>query len=213
MNKAFVKRDGTIKLYDIDISELWLASLVYAHIGWWVENLFRLSSKHILDSRNQILPFLFCYSIALWAMYFMLGTTHKTRFFSKEIISGKDAAAVALRNIYYFTVTFLFVFFGEIVVGSLFEKISGIQLWNYNGIPLHVTQYTSVPKCAAISFGVMVMMGNLFEGLMKLIKIIPKSVLIKTDWVLGALVVADWIYMMVSINVFKKAPAYWSIQF
>ena len=57
------------------------------------------------------------------------------------------------------------------------------------------------------------MMGNLFEGLMKLIKIIPKSVLIKTDWVLGALVVADWIYMMVSINVFKKAPAYWSIQF
>lgn len=69
-----------IKLYDYDISHLWLAGLIYAHIGYWVENLFRLVSKGVLDSRNQLLPFLFCYTIAMWAAYFALGTPKKARF-------------------------------------------------------------------------------------------------------------------------------------
>lgn len=212
MNKVFVKANGEeTKMFDYKLSELWLAGLVYAHIGWWVENLFRLSSKGILDSRNQILPFLFCYTIAMWAMYFMLGTTDKTRFFTKKILTGENKRDALLRRVYYFTVTFLFVFFGEIAVGTIFEK-AGIQLWNYNGIPLHFTQYTSIPTCSAISLGVTVIMGSFFKWLMTSIGKIPKGLLIKLDVVGGALIVADWLYMMISINVFHKAPAYWSIQ-
>ena len=73
-SKTFHKEGGTIKLYDYDITHLWLAGLVFANIGYWVENLFRLVSKGVLDSRNQIFPFLFCYSIAMWALYLALGT-------------------------------------------------------------------------------------------------------------------------------------------
>ena len=54
LDKFFTKADnGTVRLYDYDVTHLWLAGLVYAHIGYWVENLFRLASKGVLDSRNQ----------------------------------------------------------------------------------------------------------------------------------------------------------------
>lgn len=202
-----------IKLYDYDISRLWLAGLVYAHIGYWVENLFRLVSKGVLDSRNQILPFLFCYSIAMWALYFALGTPKKARAFNIRLFTKDDKKTQILSQLYYFCVVFLFVFFGEIVVGTLFEKISGIQLWNYSGIPLHVTQYTSVPTTTALSAGVLVLMEYFFTPLMQRIELIPYGKLLKLDYILGGAVVLDWLIMMISINVFKVSPAYWSIQF
>ena len=100
-----------------------------------------------MDSRNQLLPFLFCYTIAMWAMYLALGTTNHPRFFSHRVLEGNTCQDKILARIYYFTVVFLFVFFGEIVVGSIFEQVSGISLWDYSGIPLHVTKYTSIPTC------------------------------------------------------------------
>lgn len=213
LEKFFTKADnGTVRLYDYDVTHLWLAGLVYAHIGYWVENLFRLMSKGVLDSRNQLLPFLFCYTIAMWAMYLALGTTNHPRFFSHRVLEGNTRQDKILARIYYFTVVFLFVFFGEIVVGSIFEQVSGISLWDYSGIPLHVTKYTSIPTCTAMSLGVAVIMGNFFEGLMKKIQRIPYRTTVQLDYVLGTLILADWLIMMVSINVFKKAPAYWSVQ-
>ena len=190
LDKFFTKADnGTVRLYDYDVTHLWLAGLVYAHIGYWVENLFRLVSKGVLDSRNQLLPFLFCYTIAMWAMYLALGTTNHPRFFSHRVLEGNTRR-----------------------VGSIFEQVSGISLWDYSGIPLHVTKYTSIPTCTAMSLGVAVIMGNFFEGLMKKIQRIPYRTTVQLDYVLGTLILADWLIMMVSINVFKKAPAYWSVQ-
>ena len=60
--------------------------------------------------------------------------------------------------------------------------------------------------------GVAVIMGNFFEGLMKKIQRIPYRTTVQLDYVLGTLILVDWLIMMVSINVFKKAPAYWSLQ-
>ncbi len=202
-----------IKMYDYDVSHLWCASLVFAHIGYWVENLFRLFSKGILDSRNQLLPFLFCYSIAMWALYLALGTPKKARFFNVRIIDKDDRKSQIISQIYYFCTVFFFVFFGEIVVGLMYERVSGISLWDYSGIPLHLTQYTSVPTCTAMSLGVLILMEYFFTPLMKLIQKIPYNILLKIDYIVGALVVADYLIMTVSIMVFKTAPAYWTINF
>ena len=56
-------------------------------------------------------------------------------------------------------------------------------------------------------------MGDFFEGLMTKIKKIPRKTVVALDYGLGIPIVLDWLIMMVSINVFKTAPAYWSIQF
>ena len=99
-SKTFHKEGGTIKLYDYDITHLWLAGLVYANIGYWVENLFRLVSKGVLDSRNQIFPFLFCYTIAMWALYLALGTPKKARWFARRMFEGDDKKAQLHSQIY-----------------------------------------------------------------------------------------------------------------
>lgn len=207
------KNTQTLMLYDYTIADLWLASLVFANIGYWVENLFRLFSKGILDSRNQVLPFLFCYSIAMWALYFALGTPKKARIFNHRIISDDSIKSQRLSVLCYFLISFFFIFFGEIVVGTMFEKISGIQLWNYSGIPLHMTQYTSVPTTIALSTGVIVLMEYFFTPLMNAIHKLKKKTVLKIDYILGGLIIIDWLYMMVSINFFKVSPNYWSIQF
>lgn len=213
--KPFYKDKNTqaLMLYDYTIADLWLASLVFANIGYWVENLFRLFSKGILDSRNQILPFLFCYSIAMWALYFALGTPKKARIFNHKIISDDSIKSQRLSVLCYFLISFFFIFFGEIVVGTMFEKISGIQLWNYSGIPLHMTQYTSVPTTIALSTGVIVLMEYFFTPLMNAIHKLKKKTVLKIDYILGGLIIIDWLYMMISINFFKVSPNYWSIQF
>lgn len=213
--KPFYKDKNTqaLMLYDYTIADLWLASLVFANIGYWVENLFRLFSKGILDSRNQILPFLFCYSIAMWALYFALGTPKKARIFNHKIISDDSIKSQRLSVLCYFLISFFFIFFGEIVVGTIFEKISGIQLWNYSGIPLHMTQYTSVPTTIALSTGVIVLMEYFFTPLMNAIHKLKKKTVLKIDYILGGLIIIDWLYMMISINFFKVSPNYWSIQF
>ncbi|MGN0005921.1 MAG: hypothetical protein ACI37Z_08120 [Candidatus Gastranaerophilaceae bacterium] len=207
------KNTQTLMLYDYTIADLWLASLVFANIGYWVENLFRLFSKGILDSRNQVLPFLFCYSIAMWALYFALGTPKKARIFNHRIISDDSIKSQRLSVLCYFLISFFFIFFGEIVVGTMFEKISGIQLWNYSGIPLHMTQYTSVPTTIALSTGVVVLMEYFFTPLMNAIHKLKKKTVLKIDYILGGLIIIDWLYMMISINFFKVSPNYWSIQF
>lgn len=213
--KTFYKDKNTqaLMLYDYTIADLWLASLVFANIGYWVENLFRLFSKGILDSRNQVLPFLFCYSIAMWALYFALGTPKKARIFNHKIISDDSIKSQRLSVLCYFLISFFFIFFGEIVVGTMFEKISGIQLWNYSGIPLHMTQYTSVPTTIALSTGVIVLMEYFFTPLMNAIHKLKKKTVLKIDYILGGLIIIDWLYMMISINFFKVSPNYWSIQF
>lgn len=213
--KPFYKDKNTqaLMLYDYTIADLWLASLVFANIGYWVENLFRLFSKGILDSRNQVLPFLFCYSIAMWALYFALGTPKKARIFNHRIISDDSIKSQRLSVLCYFLISFFFIFFGEIVVGTMFEKISGIQLWNYSGIPLHMTQYTSVPTTIALSTGVIVLMEYFFTPLMNAIHKLKKKTVLKIDYILGGLIIIDWLYMMISINFFKVSPNYWSIQF
>ena len=66
LDKFFTKADnGTVRLYDYDVTHLWLAGLVFAHIGYRVENPFRLASQGVLDSRYPLLPFLFLHTFAM----------------------------------------------------------------------------------------------------------------------------------------------------
>ncbi|MCD7796805.1 MAG: hypothetical protein LUG95_04115 [Clostridiales bacterium] len=48
---------------------------------------------------------------------------------------------------------------------------------------------------------------------MKKIQLIPYNTLLKIDYIAGALIVTDWLIMMISVNVFKVSPNYWSINF
>ena len=86
-------------------------------------------------------PFLLGYGLAVVGMYYVIGTPHDMRFLCIFPIEGSRSYVL----ICYAVTTGLLVSLGEMLLGTLTEKISGVVWWNYTWIPLHVTKYTSVP--------------------------------------------------------------------
>ena len=79
-------------IFGIDIRFFGVAMIIFSFLGYWVENISRMVTKHIFDSRHQPLPFLFAYGIALLAIYTVMGTPGELRFFGRRC-SGRRAGA------------------------------------------------------------------------------------------------------------------------
>lgn len=143
------------------ICALVLISVIVSFIGFGIENIFISFSHGYMDNRNMILPFLFGYGLAILAYYALFGTPNTPLFFGKEVnISGTKA------TIYCFTIAFLGVSIGEIILGYMTEWLCGIKWWDYSAIPLHITRYTSVPTSAGFAFLITVFMKYFFEPLL-----------------------------------------------
>lgn len=58
---------------------------------------------------------------------------------------------------------------GEVLLGTIVERLCGIEYWNYASLPMHVTKYTSVPTSAGFASKITFFMGKCFTPLMDLI--------------------------------------------
>ena len=100
------------KLYDIP--EVLAMTALISLLGFIVENLWMLTRSGFIDNRNMNLPFLLGYGLAVVGMYLLIGTPKKGHF------------------LFYFTIVFFMVSFGEIALGFLVESsaasITGITL-------------------------------------------------------------------------------------
>ena len=105
------------------------------------------------------------------------------------------------------------MFFGEVLFGTFVEWVSGVVLWDYTGIPLRFTKYTSVPTALGLSVGIMLFMRFIFEPLMKKLEKIPDKVLLGIDLGLGIPVVIDWLVMLVLMLGFGISKNLWQIRF
>lgn len=97
-------------------------------------------------------------------------------------------------------------------MGLLFEKVFGVKAWNYTSIPLHITQYTSIPTTAAFTAGIFLLMQFVFPRVVKLIDRIPDRTAFLLALVLGVLIASDWLIMIVSGLVNGSFPEYWSFK-
>ncbi len=211
-DKARKRGIFAVKIFQYRLVTLFLLMIVMSFAGFVVENLFRLFRDGVLNSRRQILPFLFAYGIAVFAMYVAIGTPKEMRFFCWRIFRKESKLSAAAKYVCYFLILFAFIFFGEVLFGSFVEWVSGVVLWDYTGIPLCFTKYTSVPTALGLSAGVMLFMRFVFEPLMKKLDRIPDKVLLGLDIGLGVPVVADWIAMLVLMFGFGISENWWSIR-
>ncbi|MCD8372484.1 MAG: putative ABC transporter permease [Clostridia bacterium] len=201
------------KLFGYELPYVGLAMIAFSFFGFLAENIARMATKHIFDCRHQLLPFLFAYGIALFAMLLILGTPDEMRIFNKRIFAKKGLKYRVLSHITYFAIIFAFVFLGEIAVGEFYEACTGVILWDYSDIPLHVTKYTSVISGAAYGGGAYLIMAFGFKPMMKLIQKIGRKTAIILNCTLGVAIVIDFIIMVVTVFVTGAAPEYWSVQF
>ena len=200
-----------LTIFGYDIRYFFIGMLVFAFLGFWVENLSRMATKHIFDNRHQLLPFLFAYGIALLAIYVAMGTPWELRFFNKKIFKKSTRATTAASHLIYFFVICAFIMLGEIGVGMMYEKFAGVILWDYTDIPTHITRYTSVITTLLIGGGVYAIMAFAFRPMMALISKMGTRAATVVDCTLGIAVVIDFFIMVIYTFATGSAPEYWSV--
>lgn len=200
------------QIFGVRASTLFLICYLAAFLGWWVENIFRLVSAGVFDSRHQLLPFLGAYGFGIFVMFFVFGTPSEMRLLKKRILPSRTKKNHVLRGVIYCALLFSLILFGEMGMGLLFEKAFGVKAWNYTSIPLHITQYTSIPTTAAFTAGIFLLMQFVFPRVVKLIDRIPDRTAFLLALVLGVLIAADWLIMIVSGLVNGSFPEYWSFK-
>ncbi len=153
MTEQSVKRKTGSKLCGL----LMIAILV-SFLGFWVENLFITMTLGFMDNRNMHLPFLVGYGLGMLAVYGMLGTPQTLRFFHVPI----PVANPFWRTLIYYMVTCLLVMVGEIVLGTIVERVCDVIWWEYTTLPLHITKYSSIPTTLAFAALITLFMGKAF---------------------------------------------------
>lgn len=210
---AETKQASGKRIFGVRVSTLLLICYIAAFMGWCVENLFRLISIGVLDSRHQLFPFLAAYGFGIFVLYFVFGTPTEMRIFKKRILPENTKRNHTLRVVIYCSVVFVLILFGEMSVGLLFEKLFGVKAWNYLNIPLHITRYTSIPTTIGFTTGITLLMHFVFRPAIVWLENLPQKVAFWLALVLGIMIAADYLVMMIYGGVVGHFPEYWSIRF
>lgn len=185
-----------------------------AFLGWVAENIARLVTQGILDSRFHVLPFLSPYALIPFAFQVLLGDPDDVAVFGHRLFKEKTVASKVMSNLTCLLLMYMAVFFGELVVGNLWDKLFGVQLWNYSKIPLHVTQYTGLIPAVGYGTGAYIIFRFVYKPVMGLLRRKMKFGVAKAICLsLGVLIVLDTFCMGLQIAILGEAPVYWSVKF
>lgn len=180
---------------------------IISFLGFVVENLWLLVTKGYMDNRNMIFPFLVGYGLAVLLIYLLFGTPRQLRFFGKSIrIKSKK-----IRILFYFLMVMICICVGEILLGKLVEKTCHFCWWDYSKIPLHITQYTSIPTSAGFSVLVVIFMHTMFMPLYEYFLSWEDVILKNTSVTLLVLMIGDYIYNAYLMYTKKSMQIRWRI--
>lgn len=157
-----------MKITEIEysISSMLIMTAIVSFLGFTLENLWLAARKGYMDNRNMFAPFLLGYGLAVMGFYLLLGTPQNPRTYVTNL-NDRVENNVGIRIAAYFTITFVCVSLGEIVLGKIIEKTCHIILWDYTSIPLHITRYTSIPTSIGFTVVITVFMDCFFERIME----------------------------------------------
>lgn len=164
--------------------------ITVSFIGFWIENIWLAFTKGYMNNRNMNMPFLLGYGLAIVAIYMLFGTPSKMIFFGKYEVTS----AVWTRFLMYFLCVMFCVSVGEIVLGTITEKLCHINYWDYSRLSLHITRYTSVPTSMGFAAIIVIFMEYVLPPLMKFICMVDCPAARLLVFVLCVLLLADFIF-------------------
>lgn len=148
------------------------------------------ATKGYIDNRNMCFPFLLGYGIAILLIFAILGTPKKLWLLGKLIpIKSKF-----LKTLIYFLGVMVCVSVGEIVIGTVVEKTCHFCWWDYSRLPLHITQYTSIPTSAMFSSLITLFMDRFFTPLFHFFQGWDYNTLHTVASLLCAIMIGDFLY-------------------
>lgn len=186
-----------------------LIIVLVSFCGFIVENVSTSISDHKIDNRNMVLPFLLGYGLAILVIYKLFGTPNEPLFWGKEITLNNSLFSL----LYYFVITFLCVTIGELILGHFIEWSCQIKWWDYSALPLHITQYTSIPTSLAFASLITVFMKYIFTPLLDgLSKINPQFLAIISISLIIILSI-DFIHSGIYMFTHHSTLKLWRIEF
>lgn len=173
-----------------NLYEMEIVVIIVSFLGFTVENIWLALTKGYINNRNMNLPFLLGYGLAMAAVYFLFGIPSEMILMTKV----KVRASRAMKILLYFLCVMFCVSVGEIVIGTVTEKLCRIEYWNYSGLPLHITKYTSIPTSAGFAGMITLFMEKIFPPLMERLSNMNENVLHVIVLVLLTALLIDFIY-------------------
>ena len=193
---------------EYNISDLGIMVAIVSFLGFLVENIWLAITKGYVNNRNMNAPFLLGYGMMFLFLLFTLGTP------ASPVQRGilKKSYSKKIEYIVYFMCSFVAVCIGEIILGTIVERLCCIEYWNYSGIPLHITKYTSVPTSIGFAAMITFFMGKCFTPLMNWIGRLDSAWIRILSAVLMIVMVLDFFYSFYQMIVLKDFYLKWEIE-
>ncbi len=182
-----MKKQGIVK-YDFYKTSIMMALVSF--LGFAVENVWLAATKGYMNNRNMNLPFLLGYGMAVIAVYLLFGVPSNMLLLTKY----KVKAPCAVKILVYFLCVMLCISLGEILIGTITEKLCGIEYWNYSNLPVHITKYTSIPTSVGLSAIGTLFMEKIFPPVMEKLGETDSCAIRVVAVVLLVLMVGDFLY-------------------
>lgn len=184
-----------------------MVMIVVSFLGFCIENIWMAATVGVINNRNMILPFLWGYGLAIFAIYFLFGTPENPKLFTRTI----NIASRPLSVLYYFAIAFSCVCIGEIILGYAIEWGCDIIWWDYSVLPLHITRYTSVPTSSAFAALITVFMTFIFKPMLRFFEKMDPRVTGGIASVLTVLLALDMINSLIYMINNADTLKLWSI--
>jgi len=144
------KSRSCLTIYGVPFVYLALLGIMFAFLGFSVENAFKLINRGVIDSRFHMLPFIGAYGLISFAFHIILGSADNLTFFGRSLFKTQSKKTKIISNILCFIIITLSVFLSELIFGNFWEIAFNVKLWNYSNIFMHVTKYASIPTALAL---------------------------------------------------------------
>lgn len=173
-----------------EIYALCIIIMIVSFLGFVVENLWVACTKGYMDNRGMFLPFLLGYGLAVAAIYMVYGTPDKLWFLG-NVWNIHNAT---ISKLLYFLIVVACICIGEMLLGLIVEKVCHFSWWNYSRIPLHITQYTSIPTSVAFSILITTFMDVFFQPVFRYFCSTENKICLVSGFALFLCLVLDFLY-------------------
>ena len=202
-----------LKLFGVELVYLCFLAICVAVIGWLAENLVRLVTRGIIDSRFHLFPTIPTYGLIVFAVHILFGDPDDLRIFGKKIFKTSSKRNKILSNVFCLFIMYAAVFLGELVVGNVWEMISGVQLWDYSQMPLSITQYAGLIPTLGYGTGAYLLVKYCFWPVVRFLqKKANYKVILVFTLIASMLMIVDEGIMLVRFFL-GESPVYWEILF
>lgn len=201
-----------LTFFGVEFVYVYFFAIGFAFLGWVAENAARVIGYGILDCRFHLLPFISPYALCALGLHACLKDSDELTFLGRRLFKERKHEKI-LSNVCAFLMICAFVFFGELLIGNLWDICFGIRLWDYSAQPCHVTRYAGLVPTLGYGGGAFLLFKFVYKPLLNRIRRkVPFKVAKTVTLTLGVAIVADTLFMMIFSMITGAAPYYWAVQ-